>query len=214
MAACHEPEPVQALDAPNPCVDAHGAAVFVDSTVAGPLTGRSATVPITPTTGGEMLVVAVAGANADTRYVRMLGGQSVFQVGTGSETCGKRAAVFSVGNIEPGVASFTIESDHALPADAFVVFVMTFDGLDPGTGAKLSDNFGFGEYSAAACPGSVVISMATSCGEVGLLPESPFQVPGSLDGMAAAYYIPSAYGEYRADWRAADAISTAMVQFE
>ena len=205
---------MQTLDAANPCIDVQRAATFVDSSAVGPVSGESVAIPITPTTGGELLVVTVAGASANTRYVRMVDGQPVFQVATPRETCGKGAVIFSVGNIEPGVSGFTVESDYSSPSDTFVVFVMKFDGLDPGTGAKLSYNYGHGEYATAACPGTVVLSATTSCGDVVLSPESPFQAPGSIDGTAAAFYIPSAYGEYSANWRAADTTSTAIVELE
>jgi len=214
LAACHEPEPVATPDAPDPCREVQQAASFVGSTVVGPVSGTSVTVPIMPTSGGQMLVVAVAGTLASTRYPRMIGGDTAFQVGTANQTCGKNAALFSVGNIEPGVSSFTVQSEYGSPSDTFVVFVMSFAGLDPATGARLSYDFGHGGYAPLACPGTVIASVVTSCGDVALSPESPFEALAPIDGMATAYYIPSAYAEYGANWRATDTMSTAIVELE
>jgi hypothetical protein len=189
------------------------AATFVDSTLFGPASGTNTgiTVPIAPTAGGELLVVTITNSAGAYGWVRMTGGTSEFQVGAGPLPCGKYVAIFTLGNIEPGVSSLTIETEYQQPPPAFAVLVTRFAGLAPDTGATFSYDYG---DPTAACPGTVVASAVTSCGEVSLLPESPFVARTLVDGVAAAYYIPTDAGRFTADWQATDTMYSTIVSLD
>jgi hypothetical protein len=217
LVACHEPSEIRdAEPTPPVCDDVQHTATFVDSMVFGPASGTatSLTVPITPTLGGELLVIAVASPTGDYGVVTMVGADGPFQVVTGARTCGKTAVIESLGNVPPGVSSFTIETFYTQPSPVFAVFVMRFAGLAPDTGASVSHNIAGTDDAVPACPGTVVVSTATSCGDVSLSAESPFIALDPIDGMAAAYHIPSSPDEYRADWVATETMSSAIVQFD
>lgn len=174
---------------PPACDDTHHAATFVDSTLFGPASGTNTgvTVPIAPTTGGELLVVTVTNSTAAYGWVHMIGGRSEFQVRAAFDQCGKYVWIFTVGNIEPGLSSFTIDTEYQQPPPEFAVLVTRFAGMPPDSGARFSYNYG---DPTAACTGTVVASAATSCGDVSLAPDSPFVTRPLIDGVAAAYYIP------------------------
>jgi hypothetical protein len=212
FAACHEPMDAPLVDAPLPvCDDVQYAATFVGSEVFGPASGTptSLAVPMTPTTGGELLVMTVTSPTGDTGWIRMVGGDAVFQVGASSLS----TLIFSVGNVQPGVSSFVIEQQYKQPPPTYAVLVMRFVGLPPDIGAKLSHDYS-GSGTVEACPGTVIVSAATSQGDPSLLPESPFIARKVVDGVASAYYIPSAAGVYAASWAPADDLLGAIVQFD
>jgi hypothetical protein len=215
VAACHEPADVRDAEPATQCEEMQYAASFVDSSVFGPVSGTSFTVPLAPTIGGELLVVSLASPTGQVGSISMTGGKVLYQVATAQETCGKTAVIATVGNIEPGVSQFTVQTSAPQPdpPPTFVAFVMRFAGLPAETGATLSYNFGESR-ALAACPGSVIVSTATSCGGVSLPPASDFTALDVVDGMAAAYYIPTAAGEYAARWESIDTVASAIVELK
>jgi hypothetical protein len=214
VCACGEPTAVPPdADPAAACDPALGAATLVDSFIWGPVTGISTTVPMSPTAAGDLLVVTIVNTYG---AIRMTGGQPRLQIGLGG-SCSTFSTMWSVGNLVDGVTSFNIEMTG--PQTTFTAFVHRFRGLRAEAGAELTYAYGHSYYGdgaapkVAACPGSAVVSIITSCGHLAPGPNPPFTGLDVVARSSTAAYAPDTFGYYGAEWATATA-DTATAVFQ
>jgi hypothetical protein len=186
---------------------------FVQGTGASE-SGSSGKLAISPTSAGDLLVVAIVQESGTTAAIASilddaLGGSNTYVSANQRSvdtSCANTCEIWYAKNVRPGATSLAILMSASVTFEAWVAEFSGASTTSPlDTGAVANSQPATTVITAPtvtpSAPNAVVLSVAASCGAISAVAAgSPFHALATKNGEDAAYFVASKIGAYGAVW--------------